>query len=245
MTEVGVPVEGMYEDAKRFLRTIATPIVRPIQVRFRRRRALALFAPNLADHPRSVTDLVDYYNWHEDGKDWISKKGFLISCSFGEIMRFWIQPDHFVPYEARLLRFQRAGGKVERVFLLGADLADPIRLWALQRVLLRHEILGFSPKVRTMLDLREPLGRLGISAGMAASLNGEVAYFLQFPSDSEVLMVRTTDSAIARRTENVLHGFARNADSFSSWYARQVHTLPAEVVKQVEFDVGAVEEVAR
>lgn len=244
MTDVGVPVEGIYEDAKRLLKAVAKPVVQPARDRLRRRRSLALFAPNISKHPRSVTDLVDYYGWHEDESDSTSKKGFLVSCSVGEILRLWVQPDHFVPYEARLLRFHNAGGEVERVFLLGADLADPLRLWALQRVLMRHEILGFEPKVRTMLDLRQALGILGVSADMAAVLNGEVAYFLRYPSDDEVLMLRTRDPVLTQHVENVLHDFSRGVQPFRAWYSRQQYKLPAEVIKQVELDVEAVQNVA-
>lgn len=245
MSDVGVPVEGIYEDARRLLKAIAKPVAQPVRDRLRRRRMLALFAPEMSKHPRSVTDLVDYYGWHEDESDWTTKKGFLVSCSFGEVLRLWIQPDHFVPYEARLLRFHDAGGEVERVFLLGADLADPIRLWALQRVLMRHEILGFEPRVRTMLDLRQAVGVLGVSADMAAVLNGEVAYFLRYPPDDEVLMLRTRDPALAQHAENALHDFSRGAEPFASWYSRQQYKLPAEVLKHVELDVEAVQNVAR
>lgn len=244
MSDLGLPTEGLYEDAKRLVHAVGKPILKPLSDWWQRREYLRSFAPEFAKHPPGASDIVNYFQWHEDEKDWRTNKGIVFSCSYGEVLRLWTVPEHFVTYEARLLRFLRSGGEVRRVFFVGPDLADPVRVWALERTLLRHHMLGFQPRVQSVLDLRQGLRELGINCHMGGSINGEIAYFFRFSENVQPLMVRTTVEHIARRAETLFGDLWRKAEGFDNWYSGQRWKLPEELLTQVELDVEAVEHVA-
>lgn len=237
--------EGVYQDVKRLIRAAVQPIVRPILDNWQRRLKLRSFSHEFVGHPVSTSNFIDYFVWHEDDADWQEGNGFLGVATYGEVLRLWTNSDYFVTYEARLLRFIRRGGETRRIFLLGPGLADPIRLWALQRTLLRHERLGFSPRVRSVLDLRAEIKRIAINCDMFGVLNGRIAYFLRFPASGAPIMLRTIDKKIVLKAENCFRRLLKNAEKFQIWYQRQKTKPPPELLKQVELDIAAVENVSQ
>ena len=244
MSDIGFPAEGLYEDAKRILRAAFSPILRPAQRLQQRRRALATFSSEVAGHPESISQIADYFGLHESDANWAQGNGLLVSATYGELLHLWTNPEQFVTYEARLKGFIGRGGETRRVFLLGPDLADRIRLWALQRTLLRHELLGFAPRVLSVLDLQSAISYLNIDCDMFAVLNGTVGYFVKFPPAGPPLLLRTIEERLVRRAENRFQDLWRSAESFEQWYGRQRYRLPEDLLEQVELDVEAVTNVA-
>jgi hypothetical protein len=242
--DLSLPTEGLYEDAKKAIVWIVGPLFRPVKTRWQRRSILSTFAPAFADHCPEVTDLVDYFGWHTSAHDWTTGKGVLIAATYGELLCFWTSPERFVNYEAHLLRFISGGGETRRVFLLGPDLADTVRLWALQRTLLRHHELGFKPRVCSNLDLQTQKDDLRVKCDMCGVLNGRFAYFFRFSDELGPLMVRTTDPDTVNRAENAVNSLWKGSESFEDWYTRQPYDLPEELRLQIDRDIAAVRNVA-
>jgi hypothetical protein len=240
----GIP-EGLYVDAKKILKRILSPIADPYIEHMRRKRVLAHFSPDLAKSDKETTRLIDYYAWHETDADWLGGNGLCLSATYKELQAVWINPDVFVIYEAHLLGFIQRGGEIRRVFLLGSDIRDPNRLWAVQRTMRRHQMLGFAPRVRSVLDLPSVVSKIGINCAMGGVLNGRIAYFFEFPSGTPAVMVRTTDAIVVTRCEREFNFFWEEAEEFDHWYARQIYKMPMEVQDEVQRDCTAIKELAR
>lgn len=236
----GLPTESLYQDTKKLLGQVIAPVMRPIRKRLERRELLRSFSPAMVGHPRRITDFPTYYVWHEDDSDWQEGNGLMVSATYHELLEFWILPDHFVPYEAMLKGFLNRGGEIRRVFLIGPNLADPVRLWALERTLLRHEILGFSPRVLSLLDLRVALRCLGIKCDHFAVLNGRIAYFFKHSGRELPVMLRTVEPTVVLQAENEFQPLWKKAEMFNTWYKLQAYPLPQEVIEQVDLDIKAV-----
>lgn len=234
----------IYEDIKKVIGKAIRPIANPLVKGQQRLAVLKGFADEFVTHPTNVTSLEDYFRWHEEERDWRMGNGLLTAATFGELLRLWTNPDLFVAYEARLIRFIKRGGQMRRVFLLDSSLADPKRMFALIRALKRHEALGFSPRVRSILDLRSEAKKLGVQCDMFGSLNGRNAYFFQFPQDGRAIMLRSIEPRIVRQTVDCLSAFWKGAETAKSWLSRQP-SLPPKERKQLAIDIRAVEEVAR
>jgi hypothetical protein len=237
--------EALYQDAKRLIRFVAQPLIRPFLEARQRRSALASFSPDLVRHDISITHFVDYYNWHEQDTDWLEGNGFLAAATYGELFYIWANPDVFVSYEARLLRFIRRGGVVRRIYVLGPYIRDPVGLWALERTLLRHQRLGFLTRVGSVLDLREEIREIGINCEMYGVLNGRIGYFLRFPPNEPPIMLRSIDKRLVWRAENHFRKLWQAGEDSQSWYRRQSNKLPQEILNQIELDLEAVVNVSQ
>jgi len=209
-----IPSDRMYDDAKAVLAKLGTPVINPIKRRFQRKTLLRLFSPDFAQHPNAITQVIDYYTFHENVENWLEGKGILNAASYGETIRFWTLPDIFLPYEAKLVRFLKRGGEVRRIFLVGPEIHDPIRAWALYRTLKKHDALGFKPHVQSVVDLQREISRVGIACDMFGILNGAIGYFFRFPENDAPLMIRTTDNRTATKSDNAFFGLWKNSSTF-------------------------------
>lgn len=237
--------EGIYQDIKKVIKYVAKPVVQPIRKKWQRQRDLQSFSSDLVKHHHSITNFIDYFAWHEDDTDWQKGNGVLNATTYGELLNLWTNVNLFVTYEARLLRFKNRGGEIQRVFVIGGELVDPIRLWAFQRTLIRHKELEFSPRVISILDLRAEVKRMGINCDMFGTLNGSIAYFFKFPLVKDPIMLRTIDKKIVRKAEFCFSKFWEKAEDFEKWYQRQKTKLPKELLNQVSIDCETVRNVSK
>lgn len=106
----------------RALAWAAGPVLRPIQQWRRRQADLCSFSTKFKHHPHDITQFVDYFAWHEDDSDWRQGNGALLCTTYGELFRFWVDPAHFVPYEARLARFMARGGTIIRLYVRSGEM---------------------------------------------------------------------------------------------------------------------------
>lgn len=236
-----IPINKMYDDAKVILTKLGNPIIDPLRRRIRRKTLLRLFSPDFASHPADVTAFVDYYTFHEHVESWLSGKGTLNSAPYGETLRFWTMPNMFLPYEAKLMRFLRRGGEARRIFLIGPEIHDSMREWALYRTLKRHDALGFKPRVRSVIDLQAEIFRFGTACDMFGVLNGSIGYFFRFPENDSPLMLRTNDITIATRADNAFKRLWDDANTFKSWSSRWQPSVPEEIERLVKRDIECVE----
>lgn len=232
--------DKMYDDARTVLGKMGAPIVTPITRRLHRRTVLRLFSPELTHHPKSVTEVVDYYTFHEHVDHWLAGKGILNAATYGETVRFWTEPNIFLPYEARLVRFLKRGGEIRRVFLIGPEIHDPMRAWALYRTLKRHDALSFAPRILSVVDLQKAISDTGIACDMFGVLNGEIGYFFRFPENDAPLMVRTSDSSTAAGADNAFTTLWRSASTFKAWTDRWTRSVPKEIEDLIHRDIECV-----
>lgn len=244
MMDLPVP-EGIYEDAKKLLRKAVEPVALPLRKRRERKALLESFSERFTSHPSSITDFVNYIQWHEEDADWKQGSGLLASATYGEIFRLWTVADLFVVYEAHLLRFLRKGGETRRVFLVRGEVGDPIRLLALERTMFRHQLLGFKPKVASVVHLQDEMKKVGVRCEMFGILNSRIAYFFQFPINQEPLMLRTIEPTIVQQAENHHHRIFEIAELFETWYKRQRIHLPLELREQVETECQWIHAAAK
>lgn len=207
------------------------------------------FCEELASDPPEVTEIVDYFHWHADGIDWGVKDhrdGLFASVTRGELASLWSEVHMFIPYEARLLRFQREGGRIERTFLLDADIRDPGKMLLLQRTIFRHAELGFAPRVRTCIDLSQITRETGVNFDACGILNGKLAVFLRLPRSCSQpsWMIRTTNAKIVSRIKESLHRFWVHAEHWGTWYSRQTMQFKEEVELDLQRDLEAVRSIA-
>ena len=235
-----IPISELYGDAKAVVARLGHPLLSPIKRSYQRRTILNLFSPKLTHHPRTVTEIVDYYTFHEHAEHWLGGKGILNAATYGETVRFWTDPNIFLPYEAKLVRFMKRGGEVRRVFLIGPEIHDPMRAWALYRTLKRHDALRFAPHVLSVIDLQKAIADTGIACDMFGVLNGEVGYFFRFPENDAPLMVRTTDLGTAAGADNVFTALWRSASTFKAWTDRWTRSVPKEIEDLIHRDIECV-----
>ena len=229
--------EGIYQDIKNYL---VAPLIKPIYKRWQRHVDLISFSPLLRGYPNDIASFVGYKDWHEEDTDWKEGNGTICSATFGELNHLWANKDLFVHYEARLCRFMNRGGKNHRIFVVGKDLADPITLWPLQKTMLRHKLLGFSPRVMGVVSARDMIRGMGVVCDTIASLNGRISYFIKFPLERDPLMLRIIDEQIVKRTEHFLLFLWNKSEPFDKWYNRQKYKLPEEILKQLDMEIEAV-----
>jgi hypothetical protein len=241
--DLSIP-DGVYKDAKRLIKFLATPIIKPFQQNSQQKSILRSFSDDFLNHSNDNTNTISYFHWEEEDEIWQKGNGLMCSSTYGELHSLWANPDMFVIYEAHLKRFIDHGGSIRRVFLVGGELADPVRLCLLQRALLRHEMLGFKPRILSILDLKKELRELGINCTMVAVINGRVSYFFRFPESSDPLMIRTIDKKSIFKAEETSLNLWKKAEEFPTWYQRQKYKLSSELIKQVELEASAVSNVS-
>ena len=241
MFDISLP-DGLYEDAKRIASVALSLFSRPISRWWRRKVALENFSDAFVAHPRFATDFVDYVNWHEQDEDWRKGNGLLAAATYGELLHMKYA-DLFVPYEAKLARFKRRGGTTRRIFLVGADLADPLRIWALQRAIVRHELLNFRREFAAFSTLRQPFATWASVAKCMECLIGQSASFWTLGSATHrECFERCT--LLLWSEQRIASVFWRGAERADVWRKRQPFELPKEVLAQAERDVAAVLAVA-
>jgi hypothetical protein len=237
--------DGMYKDIKDGLKYVTNKIFKPYIENRNRKQILKSFSDDFEKDTENQTQIVDYYVWHEENNDWENGNGHLGISSYGELYHFWSVPNNFILYEAKLLRFIRNGGKINRLFLLGPEIGDIGGLWTTASVFKRHQALGFSPKVLSVLDLRHELKTLGVNCDMYGVLNGRIAYFLKFPLNAPPVMVRTENKKIIDKIENSQSRLWKNATYSESWIKKKNIYLPKEIIDQVNIHVSAISDISK
>lgn len=222
------------------------PTFRPVPSRDQidDRSVLRSFSPAFLKHSTATTHLVDYVAWHESDEDWREGNGLLSTATYGELPHFWARPEHFAIFEARLLRYLRAGGETRRVFVLGPEVRNDATLLLLYRTLKRHEALGFHPHVHSVLDLGRAVHALNIACDMFASFNGRIAYFLRCPADGMPTMVRSIEAVIASKTQNQLMRLWHSSTPAADFFARHSLEIPDELLQTIRRDIETIEDIA-
>lgn len=212
--------------------------------KFERKRILKSFAVEFTDHSSNETEILDYYSWHEKPSDLKSGTGRLLSVTHKEIARLWSQISIIAPYEAFLLRHLSEGGVMSRIFVLGAEYVDPkVRMFLLS-VLYRHNVLGFSPKIVALGDMKQVSKNLFVDCDMFGVLNDFVAYYFKFPVSGDPIFVRTTEPLFinfARRCHTELE---KRSKPFDSWYKGQPLKLSPAKCKEIELECRLIFEIA-
>jgi len=189
---------------------------------------LRSFGEDLLRDPPETTHSVDYVSWHEDDLDWRAGNGVLMAATFGEIPHIWTDQQTCVPYEARLRRFIKSGGMVQRVFVLKSELTSLDARRRLFTVLRRHQMLGFDPKV----EIEQRAKRLfTVNCDTIACLNGRISYLVRTPRNEPPVMVRSTRPALSWRIHSQVQDIwdeAEPADRLFDRYGREELALVEE-----------------
>jgi hypothetical protein len=78
---------------------------------------------------------------------------------------------------------------------------------------------------------------------MFGLLNGRIAYFFQF-RDRGPLMLRTVEDKTVSQAQNRFQHLWNGAEQYTTWASRHP-SIPEDLIKKVEWDCHAVEEVAK
>jgi len=241
-------LDGLAGEVYRDIKTAATWFVngvgRPFKHHRDSRAALAAFHHDFPNHGIAVTSLVNYAAWHESDQDWRDGNGLLSSATFGELPHLWTRVERFARYEARLLRFIRSGGEVRRVFVIDDDLSVNAKRLPLYGTLSRHKALRFKPHVLGINDLVDAAKAVGVHSDLLGCFNGRIAYFFQFHDDSNPTMVRTVDSTIVRKVENVVAQLWKRSSTVEAFFRRHSIEVPDQLKEQIRRDIETVEELA-
>lgn len=245
------PISGLdglagevYRDIKKAATWFVNGVARPFKRYSDSREALAAFNQDFPNHGIGVTALVNYAQWHESDRDWRDGNGLLSSATFGELPHLWTRIDRFARYEARLLRFIRSGGEVRRVFVIDDDLSYNAKRFPLYSTLSRHKALRFKPHVLGINDLVDAAKVVGVQSDVLGCFNGRIAYFLQCHDDSDPTMVRTLDSAIVGKVENVIAQLWKRSSTAEAFFRRHRIEVPDQLKEQIRRDIETVEELA-
>lgn len=210
-----------------------------------RKERLTGFSKEFAEHPPSVSDLVDYYEWHEESDDWHSGKGKgrLLSATVDEMQSLWANREFYFPYETQVKYFAIRGVSVHRVFLLrGGEIATETSRSELFEALWRHLILKFDTRVAYVHELRKAFGKLGIRCGTAATLNAKIAYFLRLSNTGDPLLLRTVNRLVCSRADNVLWSLIKNSESAKHWLDQR--NVPEAIRVKAIDEAEAIEAIA-
>lgn len=206
---------------------------------------LGRFAKEFASHDPDTTDLLDYYSWLEHPNDWAKGSGRLLFTTHREIETLWAKSKLIAPYEAALVRYIENEGTVSRLFVLGAEYFDPNARTLHISVMLRHQLLGFSPRVTSVLDLKDAVRSLGVTCEMFGSFNDLAAYFLSFSADNVPFFVRTTHKKFKQRAADCHSELLTDSESFETWYSHQPIRLTKAQLKEVELQCELIHEISR
>jgi len=212
--------------------------------RQQRKQLLNLFSPEFVKHPKDVTDLQDYYSFVEEQSVWKSGTGRLLSATHKEILRLWAKPELISIYEAFLTRHLVNGGELSRVFVAGSELLNPVSRLLFLRVLYRHHVLGFSPRVASVLDLGSVGRNLYVDCHMFGVVNEYIAFYIRFPQEQYPIFVRTTDETFVSKAIEAHRGLVKKSESFEEWSKRQPMRLDSKAKKEVELECKIIYELA-
>jgi hypothetical protein len=151
--------DGIYKDFKK----LGLYILRPFLKKKEYNNILKSFSNEFGKHSSLETCLANYYLWHEDDFIINSGTGQLLGASYGELLHLWAVPNQFIIYEAQQVRFKINGGEIKRLFIFEPNFRDASARSALIRAILRHQRLGFSPKVLSPLDLKPAIQKIGVN----------------------------------------------------------------------------------
>lgn len=111
--------------------------------------------------------------------------------------------------------------------------------------MLRHHLLGFSPRVASVLDLTRVIKKnLEVNCEMFGSFNDQAAYFLSFPENSEPHFVRTTATHFINKAVTCHSELIKNSENFDGWYKRQSIKLTKPQIKEAELHCQLIHEIS-
>ncbi|MEC4685486.1 MAG: hypothetical protein VST71_07125 [Nitrospirota bacterium] len=241
---MGIIKDG-WDISKEVLKPVFTGHLTKHANKKRNREILLSFSKEFASHDKKETTSLDYFSWIEEHNEWQTGSGRLLTTSHKEITRLWSQYKKIAPYEALLVRYIGNGGNISRLFALGAEYLDPTVRLLLLEVMYRHHLLGFSPKVTSVIDLHNSTKNLDVSCEMFASFNDQAAYYLRLPDNSDPLFVRTTNKKYISSAISCHFQLLESSESFEKWYKNQVVKLSKKQIKDVEEQCNLILEISK
>lgn len=218
-------------------------VERWIEKKRSRRKILGLFSPNIIDHPRDTTEILDYSTWHANPSELDTGSGRLLSVTHNEIQQLWSQPESSFQYDAFLLRHLRKGGSVSRVFVLGKEYADNKFQDRQVEVMYRHQKLDLKPYVVSVHDLHQISQDLGIKCDTFGVLNDRFAYYYQFVGEYP-RYIRTNDPQYVKRAIRCHNVLLRIARPFEKWRKDYSIQINSEQVIAIEQQCGKIRAIA-
>lgn len=176
---------------------------------------LELISPMLAPDPVEVTRFIHHLEvLHDFG--WLHDPAHVqTSTGTMEFFDVWSDPDFFRPYEATLLRFDKAGRQVDRLFQieLGRTASDRY-VSMVRRVLLRHRALALRPRIIVLNDAYSMNNDIGVACDALVVLDAASSLILNYPTSANPVFVRSDNRKFAAHASNIfLDYWQRSADS--------------------------------
>ncbi len=185
-----------------------------------RRGMLELVCPALASDPPEVTRFIDHLEILGDFR-WLNEPSH-IETSTMEFRDVWSDRGFFIPYEAVLLRFDKAGRQVDRLFEVDATkLNSPAYIAVVKQVLLRHRALGLHPKIIPADEARSLHADLGARCDSIVICDAASILIANYPQSREPVYIRSDNRDFSARASNVFRQYWRDyreADAFLQLY---------------------------
>jgi hypothetical protein len=191
-------------------------------------KALASFSPDLVSGAFDKSRVFDYFRWNDEADAWNPDLGEVLGTSFREIDRLWSNPLFYTTYEAGLIRFKKAGGKIERTMVAGVELAIPSLELMLLKTGLRQAVLGFPPRIAHHLDISHIMRRLGVDTQMIGIVGGHTAYFMRIYPDA--VAVKTTDKRFIGRAWECYRDLSAQAMDFEEWVKNRSFNIDVKAI---------------
>jgi len=209
------------------------------------KQILDSFSREFKEHDSDMTSIEDYYSWHENRNDWKNESGRILSATYKEVEYLWANKEIVSIYEAFLVRYIKSGGTVIRIFITGNDYIDPAKQLIFMSVLYRHYILGFNPRVASVLDLDNIKDNLHVSCDMFGVFNEKVAYYFKFKNNTIPLFVRTQDKKFVDIAIKNYNELLDTSISFEKWYKGQPFKLTSAQKKEIENECAFICDISK
>jgi hypothetical protein len=209
-----------------------------------RKKIIALFSEQMVAHPSIVTDLEDYYGFIEDNSVFNAGSGRILSATCDEILKVWSEPGVISVYESFLLRHIKNGGEVYRIFVAGPELLMEKAQLEFLRVLYRHQILGFKPRVASITDMRTISKDLEVNCAMFGVTGKNVGYYIQFPRERYPIMISTKHTAFVQKAAIVHKRLYKSSSDYERWGISLPILLDTAQKKQVETECELIYKMA-
>lgn len=171
-----------------------SPLVRPGKIE--------RISPMLADDSIEITRFIHHLEvLHDFG--WLHEPA-IVQTSTMEFSDIWSDPGFFRPYEATLLRFDKARRQVDRLFQIDSGrLASPGYVSMVRQVLLRHQALGLKPRIIRVNDAYSMNRKIGVACDALVVLDAAASLILNYPPGAIPVFVRSDNRKFAAHASNV------------------------------------------
>ncbi len=168
----------------------------------KRSELIARVSPALSLDSPEITRFIDHLEILNDFA-WLDTPSHIQTTTM-EFSDIWSDPGFFIPYEASLLRFDRAGRRVDRLFQIDAGMIVAAPYVSLvKRVLLRHQALGLKPKVLRLDEGNSMHRRMGADCDVILILDAKSTIIVNYRGETDPAFIRSDNLAFASHASNV------------------------------------------